>query len=260
MRNRFLIVFAVLVALLLPATPALADEAPRLACGPQITLTPPYGQQGTHVSVNVRFYPPDTDVTIILRIAGNPVLGTVTTDEEGRAYFEFTMPAFTGEYVNVFATAPPCNATGAHFFYRETTPTAVPTRTPPPAATSTPVPPTVPPTIRPTPPPPPAGTGLLTESSTGFNIALIAVALIVFSSGFAIWGSGRRRSQPMPVRIQVTDHIAPRALDDEGDPLSAEPRRASAGERHQSNASLIAAGIGTALAGVLLLLRGKKDD
>lgn len=194
------IAFAAVLAY--PAGPARADTAPRAACGPEVTLTPNFGQAGSQVSVNIRHYPANSDFTVILRIAGDPVLGTGRTDSEGRANFVFTMPAFTGDYVNVFVTSLPCNSTGAHFFYKATTPSPVPptrTPTPPPASTPTPVvgatvTATPPPPVVVTPAPPVAGSGSgAFGTAGGFNVALVALALIVFSSGFALLGSSRRR-------------------------------------------------------------------
>ena len=199
----FFAAFAVTAVLAVPAGPAHADTAPRAACGPQVTLTPNFGQAGTQVSVNIRHYPANADFTVILRIAGDPVLGTGKTDSEGRAYFSFTMLAFTGDYVNVFVTSTPCNAAGAHFFYQPTTPSPIPpTRTPTPPLASTPTPtPAVISTVTATPPPvvvtpaPPvagSGSGIL-GTGAGFNLALVALALLVFSSGFALLGSSRRQ-------------------------------------------------------------------
>ncbi|MFN0147490.1 MAG: hypothetical protein ACKVT1_13335 [Dehalococcoidia bacterium] len=260
MRSRLLLALAVVAALAIPL-PAFADETPRAACGPEITLTPPSGTPGTVVSVNIRHYPPDTDVTVILRVTGDPVVGIGRTDVEGRAYVIFTMPSFPGDYVNVFATAPPCNSTGAHFFYRETPPTPVPTARPT-ATPFVPAPPTptLPPVIPPTPPPPAAGAGLFTGDAMTFNMALIALALVVFSSGFALWGSSRRR-RPAYATVQVTDHIASRAAPEPELPgVEETPTRllADTSRPRGSGLSMLAAGLGATAAGLMLLVRGRR--
>jgi hypothetical protein len=137
-------------------------------------------------------------VKVTARVTGDPVIGTGTTDAEGHVNVMVTIPAFTGDYMNIFVYAPPCNAAGAHFFYRAATatpPTSTPTRTPatPPATPST----TAVTTPPPTPPAPPSagsgGVGFLT-GNTGFDLALVALALVVFSSGFTLLGSSRKRA------------------------------------------------------------------
>ena len=260
MRSRLLLILAVVLAAALPV-PAFADETPRAACGPEITLTPPSGQAGTLVSVNIRHYPADTDVKVILRVTGDPVVGIGHTDVEGRATVVFTMQSFPGDYVNVFATAPPCNSTGAHFFFRETTPSPVPTPRPPTPQPPTVVPPPLPTIIPPTPPPPVAGSGLFSGEAMSFNMALIALALVVFSSGFALWGSSRRNRRPAFAAVQVTDHITGRASP-EFDGLDAEepaaPLPVAASRRQGSGASLLAAGLGATAAGLMLLVRGRR--
>lgn len=193
MRARLLIVAAILGAsvMLLP-TAASAQTVPP-TCSPYVTLTPPFGTPGTEVSVNLFQFPPNDEIEVIARVAGNPVVGTGTTDADGRANIIITIPDFS-ERVAIFVQASPCYAAGAYFEYREVTPT--PTRTPIPATatpTSTPALPTVtPPPPTPTPQPPIAGTGSSGSAlGTGMNLAIVGLALAIFCGAFALWGSTR---------------------------------------------------------------------
>jgi hypothetical protein len=195
--------------IILPAGSATAQTAP--TCGPYVTLTPPFGQPGTVVSVNLFHFAPNDEVDIILRVTGDPVVATGTTDAEGRANILFTMPAFPGDRVAILATASPCYAAGAYFERRDVTPT--PTRTPIPAtATPPPATPTTPPATATTPattpatPTRPAVTPVAPVAgsgsdggfgSAGMNLALVGLALVIFCGAFAIWGSTR---QLMPAR------------------------------------------------------------
>jgi hypothetical protein len=205
MRTRLLLVFALIAsAVMIPATSAGAAPLP-MQCGPHITLTPPFGGPGTQVSVNVFNFNPNDTVTVILRVPGNPVVATGTTDAEGHANIVFTMQDFSGSQVAILATASPCFAAGAYFRFAAVTPHDHPTPTPttPPPATT--VPPTVATTVPPTPRPPIAGgdgdaSGF---GSAGMNLALAGLTLAIFCGAFAIWGATR---QTRPVRVRITRH------------------------------------------------------
>jgi len=200
MHTRLLLVLALVAGAftLLPA--AVASAAPPApTCGPYITLTPPFGQAGTVVSVNLFQFTPNTEAAVTLRVAGDPVVATGTTDENGHANILFTMQSFPGSQVAIQVRANPCNFAGAYFTYREATPTppATVTTTPPATATTpaTPVP-TTPATaaITPTPKAPPsgsAGEAALGLTSGGATLAIAGLALVVFTAAFVIWGSSR---------------------------------------------------------------------
>jgi hypothetical protein len=213
MRTRLLVLLTLLSSLVLvPAVPAFADLSPT-GCAPYVTLTPPFGMPGTVVSVNVNNFHPDTDFTVRLRVAGDPVLGTGHTDEHGHANFVFTMPNFDGDWVNVYVKGAPCNEAGARFTRKVlqtptfSTPTAVPTTPPPTVVPPTGTPPVLPLTptpspVRPTPVVPFTGSGTAGPGgfgSLGTNLVLLAVVLMVGASGFAVWGAGQRR-KALPIR------------------------------------------------------------
>jgi hypothetical protein len=210
-----------LAALVLLAgfVPAATFNAPaaRAICDPKVTLTPPWGTPGTVVSVNLFHFPPDTAIDVILRVTGDPVVATGTTDAEGRANIVFTMPDFPQTGVNIFVTTAPCFSAGARFTFRTDVPTA------PPITPATPV---VQPTataIPPTPQPPVAGDGSgggFAGGDLGTNLALIALALVVFSSAFGILAGirrlgGRGRDEqpygpwPEPLGIEVEPALLP---------------------------------------------------
>jgi hypothetical protein len=141
-----------------------------------------------------------------LRVPGNPVVATGTTDAEGRANITFTMQQFSGSQVAILATASPCFAAGAYFRFAAIPPHEHPTPTPtsPPPATT--VPPTVATTAPPTPRPPIAGgSGDASGGfgSAGMNLALAGLTLAIFCGAFAIWGATR---QTRPVRVRITRH------------------------------------------------------
>lgn len=229
MRPRLILALTLFASLVVGLVPAFesANAALPPTCGPYVDLTPSSGQAGSVVSVNIFHYPANVDVQVVARITGDPVIGTGKTDAEGHANIIVTIPAFSGDYLNIFTYAPPCNASGAHFFYRAVTPTPVtPTRTPtqptavvtstPPTSTpptSTPLPATEAP--KPPPAPPLAGTGGgFGTGSTGFDLALVALALLVFSSGFTLLGSSRKRSAVR--QVVTTDESRPASpFDDE---------------------------------------------
>jgi hypothetical protein len=209
MRTRIVLVIAMIAgALMVPAATATAQTAP--TCGPYVTLTPSFGEAGTEVSVNLFNFLPNDDVTVILRVPGNPVVATGTTDAEGRANIVFTMLEFPGDRVAIFVTATPCYAAGAYFELREVTPTPTfaPTETPTPTATVTTTPPTTTVTTTPTTPAtaatktatprpvspqaPVAGTGGDGGfGGSGANLALVGLALVIFCGAFALWGTTR---------------------------------------------------------------------
>lgn len=205
LRSVFVLTLVALIAsaaiALFPKSEAQAAVCQAPTSGPYVTLTPSGGQPGTVVSVNLFQFAPNDTVSVILRVAGNPVVATGTTDAEGRANITFTMQDFTGDRVAILATAKPCWAAGAYFERRTVTPTpvrtpiaetetptAVPT-TPAVTVTATPPTPTQPPA---TPKPPVAGTGSGGFGSTGMNLALVGLTLVMFCGAFAIWGSTRR--------------------------------------------------------------------
>lgn len=199
MHSRLLLVLALVIGAftMLPVATASAAPPPP-TCGPYITLTPPFGQAGTSVSVNLFQFPPNTEAKVTLRVTGDPVVATGTTDQYGHANILFTMQSFPGDQVAIQVRADPCNFAGAYFQYRAATATPVPT-TPPATATTpaTPVPTTAVPTTPPpvtTPKPPPsgsAGQAALGLTSTGANLAIAGLALVIFCAGFVIWGSSR---------------------------------------------------------------------
>ncbi|MGD9934194.1 MAG: hypothetical protein AB7T37_10815 [Dehalococcoidia bacterium] len=197
MHTRLLLVLALVAGAftLLPAATANAAP-PAPTCGPYITLTPPFGQAGTVVSVNLFQFTPNTEAAVTLRVAGDPVVATGTTDENGHANIIFTMQSFTGSQVAIQVRAAPCNFAGAYFKFREATPTPVPT-TPPATATTPATPqPTTPATaaITPTPKAPIAGSAgeaAFGLTAGGANLAIAGLALVVFTAAFVIWGSSR---------------------------------------------------------------------
>ena len=210
MRIRLLFVMTLLVgALAVPAATANAQTAP--TCGPYVTLTPSFGEPGTVVSVNLFHFAPNDEVDIILRVPGNPVVATGTTDDQGRANITFTMLDFEGPRVAILATASPCYAAGAYFEFAEVTPTpttapSTPTPAPTtPAATVTNTPATPGVTVTATPTKPaPAPTRATTPQApiagsggdggfggTGTNLALVGLALVIFCGALTLWGSTR---------------------------------------------------------------------
>lgn len=201
MHTRLLLVLALVAGAftMLPAATATAAP-PAPTCGPYITLTPPFGQAGTVVSVNLFQFPANTEAKVTLRVAGDPVVATGTTDENGHANILFTMQSFQGSQVAIQVRAEPCNFAGAYFKFREATPTPVPTT--PPATATTPATPqpttpataatTAPPTVTPKAPPAgSAGEAALGLTAGGANLAIAGLALVVFTAAFVIWGSSR---------------------------------------------------------------------
>ncbi len=204
MRPRLLLIAILLVGCLgLVPTAASADDGPNGHGNPYVTLTPNFGPAGTVVTVSVYNFVPNIGVRVIFRSAGDPVVGTGKTGPDGRGEIKITVPGgiSNGAYW-VFVTDEngDCDSS-ARFTVRDVPPPPPPTprpATPPPTQ-----PPTTnvtpPPTTPPPPQPPSAGSGAAGGfAGSGLNLALIGLALAVFSSGFALWGSSHRRRVHAP--------------------------------------------------------------
>jgi hypothetical protein len=275
MRPRRLFLGAILAAVFAVLVPGAVSATN----DPYITLTPPSGPAGSQVSVNTFNFVPNTGVIVILRITGDPVVATGKADHEGRANVLFTIPANLAKGIyNVHVTDQDggCDS-GGRFTVTDPTPTPTPktpTATPTPVVTTTPTPPpptattprpTTPPSTPPPPPRPPiAGAGIEGGGTAGpgSTLALLTIVLAIFALGSAMALTSRRgrgpaapgRPQPAIAPVVAEPEVAP-AIVERAEPIEARSRRAPAAEM-----SLFAVGIAAAVAGVILLVSGKRRD
>ncbi|MFN0095752.1 MAG: hypothetical protein ACKVVT_13370 [Dehalococcoidia bacterium] len=265
----------------LTGCPAL-DASMRFSGEPYVTLTPPSGPAGSEVSVNVFNFPSKLGVAVILRVTGDPVVATGTTDLEGRGNFVFTLPGSLGKGVvtiHVTTRDVPCFAgAGARFTVTDPTPTPpppTPTPTKPPS-TATPPPPTAttplatvtstPPPASPTPRPPVAGFGIEDDGSTGGpggTLTLLTIVFAIFSVGFAmVAGSRRHRPGGGPaaaVAIPVLPAIAKVEVEERVEAAEPVLKRRDGSGGSAAELGLFAAGVAAAVAGLILLVTGRRQ-
>ncbi|MCC7366455.1 MAG: IPT/TIG domain-containing protein [Dehalococcoidia bacterium] len=234
--TRRIVLLAALAATLVPslaafATTAEAEAAPKPVCpgsavnarasvatAPTITVDPAQAYPGDTVTVTITGFLPNIDTELTLRIGGDPVVDTGTTDATGRVVLTFTVPAaLSGTYDLRATNANLCGIIGQLTILPRNIPTPTPTQpTPPtPTATTTATPPptqvTTTPTLaatntptRPaaTPAVPVAGGGNSDGPFSGGsgNMAMIALGLVAVSGAFLLFRTSHR-----PAHVAAAD-------------------------------------------------------
>lgn len=181
-----------------------------------VTLSPTSGPVGTVVTGEIFDAPPNDPITVILKIPGDPVLATGTTDATGYAKFTFTIPYVVGGgAVVVFFTDFKCACQiGANFTVTQgiatPIPTATPTRTPTPPSTptqaSTPLP-TATPTATATPRVPVLGSGQI-GGGGGPNVGILAFGFLAVVTVLS-WFAATRRRPDAPAMAWASPLAAP---------------------------------------------------
>jgi|GEM_PF-5186683 len=234
-----------------------------------VTLDPTSGPPGTVVKAELFNGLPNDDITVILKIPGDPVLATGKTDASGHAAFTFTIPPVVGGGVQViFFTNFKCSCQiSVPFEVLNVRPTPTPTRTPTvPPPTSTPVTPpptqtalpTATPTATRTPAPPVLGTTDLQGGGGGPNAGVLSLGFLAVVVIVAWFAATRRGPQPLQATAQALDtgpdystELDLEMLESMRRPFRAELK----GRRRQTGLGwAVGAGLG-AVAGLLLLRR-----
>lgn len=165
-----------------------------------VTLSPSSGIVGTAVEAKLTGATPGTELTVVFKIGGDPVLDVETVDANGNATFNFVIPWTPGGTYTLFFTDFLCNCQiGVPFTVtvaRQTpTPTATPTTPPQPTVTTTPTPTAIatepPPTATPTPGVPVLGT------TDGFgmggpNVGVLGLGMLAVLTVLAWFAATRR--------------------------------------------------------------------
>lgn len=170
---------------------------------PTITVSPAAARPGDTVTVTITGFLPNQPTELTLRIGGDPIVGSGTTDANGTIVFTFVVPYYpSGTYALRAPNANLCGIIGELTILPGLPPTATATRPPatatptatpttPPAQTATATPtPTMAVATATTPPPTPRvpvtgsgsdGSGPLSGSG---NLAMIALGLVLVASAF----------------------------------------------------------------------------
>ena len=237
-----------------------------------VTLNPSSGIVGTAVEAKLTGATPGTEISVVFKIGGDPILDKETVDANGNATFNFVIPWTPGGTYTLFFTDFLCNCQIAVPFQvlvakPTPTPTATPTTPPQPTVTATATPTAIatePPTATPTPGVPVLGT---TDSFGigGPNVGVLGLGMLAVLTVLA-WFAATRRDGPSLAAV------APAPTDDGPDSYSTEldmatlegMRRArpfaqpaiTTARRDGRAGWAIGAGI-AAVTGALLLLRRK---
>lgn len=179
-----------------------------------LTLTPTSGIVGTVVTGELFNAPPNDFITVIVKIPGDPVVATGTTDANGYLKVTFTVPYTPGGGTfPVFFTDFKCSCQIAtDFTIINSRPTPIPTATPttPPVATPTKTPPPPPtaaiatPTATPTPGVPVAGTG--PGGTPGPNVGVLGLGMLAVLTVLAWFAATRRGPQTTALAYVEPDH------------------------------------------------------
>ncbi len=213
----------VFIALMIAAGAIGLGSIGSTSAAKSVTLDPSSGIVGTQVEATLTGATPGTEISVVFKIGGDPILDQEIVDANGNATFNFTIPWTPGGTYTLFFTDFLCNCQiGVPFtvLVARQTPTATATPTTPPSATPTSTPqvpttvPTEPPTATPTPGVPVLGTtddfGL-----GGPNVGILGLGMLAVMTVLA-WFAATRRDGPS---LAVT---APVASDDEPDGYSTE--------------------------------------
>lgn len=191
------LIFVLIAMLLVPgalAAPAALADTP--APAPEISLSPTAGPAGTRVEITMRHFRANEEVRAVMRVPGDPIVATGTTDVNGFGRIAFNIPsASEGTYWVIVTDVSGDCAASARFRIGQVPPTLTPspTATVPPTQTpaTTATPPTTIATSTPTatatpgqPRPPGAGSGTGTGMGGGFNAAVVLFAFGLFAAGF----------------------------------------------------------------------------
>ena len=182
---------------------------------PTITVQPAAARPGETVTVTITGFLPNQSTELTLRIGGDPVVASGTTDANGRIVFTFVVPYYTsGTYALRAPNANLCGIIGELTILPglPPTPTATPpTNTPTPTPTTVANTPTPTPTLAlvtstPTTPPPTPRVPAAGNGSSGGpldsngNLAMIALGLTLVAGAF--------------LALRLNHRLAPATADD----------------------------------------------
>jgi len=174
-----------------PCTPsgdAVVAAAIPINQDPSLSVYPDMGPSGSSSTLHLWNFLPDQKVSAIFRVIGDPVVATGTTDAQGEAYLNFTVPTGPDGVYWILASQDnrACVHASAHFQIGTVPPT--PTRTVPEPTPS----PTVP-VLTPTPQPPVAGSGAGTSTAV-MDFTIAAAGFWLAAAGFGVLMASRRKA------------------------------------------------------------------
>ncbi len=169
---------------------AVAAAAVPISQDPSLSVYPDKGPSGSSSTLHLWNFLPDQKVNAILRVTGDPVVATGTTDALGEAYLKFTVPQAADGVYWILAAQIERTCVHASVRFQIGTVPPTPTTTPPPPTVTPTVPP---PVVTPTPKPPIAGSGSGPDS-TVMDFTLAAAGSWMAAAGFVVLMASRRRS------------------------------------------------------------------
>ena len=221
----------VFIALIIAAGAIGLGNIGSTSAAKSVTLDPSSGIVGTQVEATLTGATPGTEITVVFKIGGDPVLDTGVVDADGNATFNFTIPWTPGGTYTIFFTDFLCNCQiGVPFtvLVARQTPTATATPTTPPTATpitptTTPQVPTATSTALPTATPTPRVPVLGTSEDFGIggpNVGVLGLGMLAVLTVLA-WFAATRRDGPS---LAIAE---PLPFDDGPDGYSTEPDMAT---------------------------------
>lgn len=263
----------VFIAMLLAAGAIGLGSVGTTSAAKSVTLDPSSGIVGTEVEATLTGATPGTEITVIFKIGGDPVLDKEVVDANGNATFNFTIPWTPGGTYTIFFTDFQCACQIAVPFTvlvaRQTpTPTATPTTPPSATPTSTPQVPTTVPTDTPTATSTPRVPVLGTTEDFGMggpNVGILGLGMLAVVTVLAWFAATRGTGPSLAVAAPITSDDEPDGYSTELDLATLEGMRrtrpfsgAAATTRNRDGRRGWAVGAGIAAAtGALLLLRRK---